>query len=446
MTLIADAIASIRQTAANTARTRGYYDGPGQATPFSKDTAWTNPHRNMIQGLRDNQCRSVIDLTVDRLQLTGFTTTTSGDVIQEALAARAYDLWQANRMGLRSRQWFTSLEVTGAEGAIVVWPDTDGNVRLWVQDPEQVAFEADEERPERLLWLAKRYWDGTASVMIMYWPDSVETWKSSSPLHDPDAATYTLTNEQVNPFGFVPAVATGLGGYSDIDSAIPLQDLLNQALANSAIASLTFSLPIRVWSGLEMGLDPETGEKVAPFELGTQRTAWLPPAAPGETAPDVKQLSGEAPTALLAEADSHRRAIAAVTRTPVHLLLQAGDFPSGEALRTAEAPFVAKVQARQALYGAALSDALSMAVVIDTYLSTGVMLARPDFETVWTPAGSDSMESNAKVVEMLVGVGVPLDVALVRVMGWSAEDAAVIGQRADEAAQRLSLRTSGIGL
>jgi hypothetical protein len=434
MTLLSTAITFMRETQARAARNRRYYAGDFPSV-FSSETDFTNPARRLIDGICDNQCKGVIDLTIDRLQVNGFATTSPNDVVQEALSARAFDLWQENRMSLASRNFFTSLEVTGEEGAIIVYPDSSGRVRLWVQEPEQIAFERSPQNRETLVWIAKKFWDTNASVIIVYTADVVQTWRSNSTLVDPDESTYRLVSEEPHPFGFVPAVAVGMQGCSDIDLAAPLNEMLNQALANSAIASQFFSLPLRVVTGLEVEIDPETGHKVPPFKIGLERTLFLPGAMQGEQPIGVEQLSGEAPTALLAEADSHRRAIAAVTRTPVHLLLQSGSFPSGESLRTAEAPFIAKVKGRMDVYGSALADALSIAVVIDAFLKTGIILPRPDLVTTWAPAGSESLESNSRVVETLVSVGVPLEIALVKVMGWDSETATFVAEKSREEAQ-----------
>lgn len=437
MSIISETVRQLRDITAATRKNRDYYTGH-HAPAFMTNT-YTNPHRELIYGLRDNQCRNVIDLVVDRLTITGFAPNAISDTAMTAAAARGWDLWQANRMEGRVRDWFTSCEVAGRDGVIIVWPDSTGKVRFWLQEPGQCGFERSEEDPDRLLWVSKRWWDGTHSNITVYTPDMVEVWTSTSTLRDPDAETYRLDPAQtmVNPLGQTPAYAVRLT-VSDLDSVIPLQNALNTTLANAAITGAYYSQPMRVWLGMELEIDPETGKKVPPFELGASRSVFLPPAGEGEQNTDVKDLPGHSPIPFIAEADSYRAAIARVTRTPAHLLLQAGDIPSGEALRVAEAPFIAKVEARQHLYGAVIADAVALAVRLDL----GMYDAAMELVTVWKPAASESLESNAKVATDLSSIGVPLAVVLVKVMGWDAETAQAVAEQAAAAAADKAAQTA----
>lgn len=435
--IIEAAVEMMRDARRASQRNRNYYDGNFPSI-FSRETDFTNPARRMIEGVHDNQIKGVIDATVDRLQVTGFRHHDAEDPVAFAQASRAWDLWQANGLDNEYSNFLTSLEVTGLESAIIVWPDGQGNTRIFPQEPEVVAFERISETGPFLSWLVKYYYAEGRANLIKYTEYSVEHWQSTNDIRDPDAYNYRLISEEPHPFGFVPAVPSGLNGISDVDLAAPLNDLLNHCLGNILIVSQYFSLPLRIVTGLEVELDPETGQKVPPFELGLNRTLFLPGAVAGEQPISFEQMNSNSPQALLIEANHHRRAIANVTRTPLHLIVPEGSFPSGEALKTAEASFISKVKGRMRNYGSALDRVMSMALVVETYLNSGSVTNFVGLSTVWDPPESESLEAEARVVDTLVKAGVPLETALVKVMGWDAETAvnAAQGNQAIEASKK----------
>ena len=95
--------------------------------------------------------------------------------------------------------------------------------------------------------------------------------------------------------------------------------------------------------------------------------------------------------------------ISRVSRVPVHWLGMSGSIPSGEALKTSEAPFVAKMQDRQADYGAVWSDAMALALQMSGY---GADVAST-IEPVWQSAETRSEADFWRTAELKARAGVP---------------------------------------
>jgi hypothetical protein len=279
-----------------------------------------------------------------------------------------------------------------------------------------------EERPGEVLWAAKQWRgdDGLRRVTI-YTVTDVQVWASTDMRSDrPAASTYQVESVEDHPLGLCPVVAVDLG-HSDIDEGSGPQRALTKALMNAAVTGELYAIATRIYTGVELVLDPSTGDVRPPFTGGPNRTIFLPPSDQPQS---VTDLPGQNPSPFLDEAASHRSAIAMVTRTPAHLLLQGSVPSSGLALTIAEAPFVAKLRARHGLYGAALADAARLFIMVESYLATGQVVAVPELMTVWRRPDSLSEGDAIRGVTDLVSVGVPLGVALTRQLGWSVEDAA----------------------
>lgn len=420
LSIIDAAVKQIRETAIAAREPMAYYNGD-QPLVFLSDKS-ASVYKRILTGVRDNQCKPIIDLAVDRMRVTGFKAVNETDPIAQAAAIMAWELWQQNRLEMRFRHWQTACDITGRPGVANTWVDSKGRTRVWLNEPQQCAFERNEEDPDELMWLAKRWWDGQRSNITVYTPEEITVWQSMSDMRDPDAATYKQLVEetQVNPLGRVPASAVDIR-QSELHDMIPLQNLLNNSIANATISSQYYSLPMHIFLGMSMVENPETGKPEAPFERGTDRDLFIPGADDPDMQPvDVKVVPGQSSHPMLAEADSYRLAMARGSRTPAYLLLQTGEIPSGESLKVSREPFVAKVQAKQLMYGAVIADVMAVAVLLET----GALGAEPvELETIWAPASADSIDTDARTVEVLASVGYPIDLLTTKVLGWDSETA-----------------------
>jgi hypothetical protein len=152
-------------------------------------------------------------------------------------------------------------------------------------------------------------------------------------------------NPLPNPYLEVPVFHVGNNtregdwGRSELRDVIPLQDALNKACTDLMVAMEYGAFPQRWAVGLQSGFpDPVSGKIRNPFVSGPGEVWTLPNGGSfGEF--NVAQLGG-----FIEVQDSFDKKISNVARIPTHWLnMGSGDAPSGESLKTAEAPFIAKL-------------------------------------------------------------------------------------------------------
>jgi hypothetical protein len=131
-------------------------------------------------------------------------------------------------------------------------------------------------------------------------------------------------------------------------------------LANLAIAEEYQSYRQRWAVGLEPIIDPDTGKEISPFSAGAG-DLWAVASENtkfGEFSAADLAMFGET-------AEGHEKRIARTAGIPMHHLMQTGAPESGEALKTAEEPFVAKVRDRQRAFGPVWEAVMSHALKIE---------------------------------------------------------------------------------
>jgi hypothetical protein len=149
-------------------------------------------------------------------------------------------------------------------------------------------------------------------------------------------------------------------GISELANVVPLQDALNKAVA-------TCSSP---WSSRRSRNVGRPGSKSTrdPDAEGKPKT---PPFDPGR-GPHLRCRRGDAKFGDFRETnlqgyvevqENLRSEIARVSGTPLHyLFITRGDFPSGEAMKSAEARFTRKVEQKQTSFGNQWENVLAMAL------------------------------------------------------------------------------------
>ena len=208
-----------------------------------------------------------------------------------------------------------------------------------------------------------------------------------------------------NPLGSVPLYALENnprllgGGRSDILGLLPLQDAIDKIVADSIIASEYSSLRQRWATGVEIPKD-ELGHPVEGVQLeATFKRMWVsenPDAKWGEFS--VADLDGY--VKLISMLTQH---LAAVSRTPPHYLLGQIVNASGDALKTAEATLVAKVQAKMVDFAETWEDVLRAAFLLAGDQERGTA---EDAETLWADPESrtESQHVDALVKQQAFGV------------------------------------------
>jgi len=363
-----------------------------------------------------NRCAAVVDAAADRLQIDGWET--EGDQ-EDAIEKDAQAIWRANRMSGRQSEVHQQAFSTG-DGYLIVWPDpVTGEPVIAPNKAHSTTVVYDDDNPGAKL-MALKLWqldwglDAKRWRLTVYEQDRITRLisvgkSSNAPTRLDQFAFYEDAAgnppEADNPFGRVPvfhlanAAETGAFGRSELADVIPLQDGLNKSLADMMVTGEFHSFPQRWAVGIEPVVD-ESGQEVQAFQPGTDRL-WVV----GSELAKFGQFNPADIVQFIAAQDSWDLKIARVSRTPVYWLAQVGAFPSGEALKTAEGPFVAKMRNRLNTFGSPWSDAMAFALEIKGYDAPSASAISP----IWKPVESRSEQEFWQIAQLKAACGIPLE-------------------------------------
>lgn len=428
-------------------RRHGAYYAGAHPFPFASER-YRKDFGRMLEEARINLCARVVDAHADRLAVVAFADRAGAEAEGETAAA-AWSIWLGNSLDLRQGEVYQEAFRTG-DAYVLVWPREDETgrpvPRIFPQRADQVTVHYDEEEPGRIDGAAKAWLrDDLRWRLTVYLPDRIEKYVTREPdragtgfpRHPQSLEPWRPEGEPwplPNPYGVVPlfhfANNAFLGGFgrSELADVEPVQDALNKTAMDLLVTSEYQAYPQRWAVGVAAFTDPETGEEAQPFAAGADRV-WTVPAPDARFGEFMAANLGQ----LVAQKQELQLDIARVSSVPVHYLLMTGSFPSGEALRTAEAPFVAKLEDRQRTFGAVWSDALEFALAID---------GRPgaDLSTRWAAAAPRSEQETWSVAQLKLAAGVSPD-QVQREGGYSPEQ---IERMAAENADALAARGATI--
>lgn len=411
--IIDQALKRLRGRANGYKRYRDYY-GANQPLTFASDK-YKDAFAKMVAAYQENMCPAVIDAIVDRLVVVGFTV--EGGAKEEG--AVAWDIWRDNRMDLRAGEVHQEAVRCG-DSYVIVWPDDEGSPRITPQDASMCTVKYDEA--EHIEWAAK-WWlreEDNKGRLNLYFPDRIEKYVTQNKVENGSGISMRAATLQefeaplANPYDRVPVfhfannAPIGAFGMSDLRDVIPLQDALNKAVADMLVTMEFAAYPQRWATGLQVENDPVTGQPKKPWEAGQDRV-W----STGD--PEVKfgQFEPADLDKMLHVQDKFLTAIARVTGVPTHyLLINPSDFPSGEALKTAEARFVSKVKDRQLGFGNVWEDVLTFCLEISGAGISGQL------STLWNDPSPRSERDQAETAVIKQAIGVS-DEQLQREMGYS---------------------------
>lgn len=343
----------------------------------------------------DNLCPTVVNTLADRLQIGGFSCddTTAQTIIT--------DSWKYNKMAAKSGLIHTNTLIYGDE-YVIVWYDKKGNPRIYVQDPKEIAVLKDED--DDIIEAVKVWQDYNDFMRLtIYKPDQIERYiskqtKKQQP--EPDFVPYDQDGNYIiaNPHNQVPVFhfqnILGECAKSEISkTVISLQDTLNWAVVYMYIAAVNDVLPLKVLFGVETQYDEEGN--IIPIKAGAGQLLQVP-----NTDASITQLQGADLTQFLSIQDNTRQEIARVTQTPLHaFLLNSGDYPSGSALRVAEAGLMSKVKDRQILFGDAWENCMKFVCKLSGIQDADIVCNWND-----TQANNDKEESEVMLNKQALGV------------------------------------------
>jgi hypothetical protein len=392
-----------------------YYEG-------TQTEVFTNPSWYRLLSVNGNDfrfnfSRTVVDSVLNRLEIANITANT------EAASQKISDIWQMNDLQIDADEIHRRTLVFGSAYAIV-WTDINGEITVDYNSPLTTVMIYDDENP-RLKKFAAKLWqtedpnDYTKKIarLNMYYPDRIEKYQMSGEIENVVSVTgFVLVDTVENPWGEVPVfhfrTTKPYGRPEHIDAYGP-QDAINKLVVTH--------MNTVDYQGAPQRYALSGGGNSAEFEDfnedGTEaENLGMLKNGPGE----LWYLKGVSKVGEFAPAD-HKvftepvrdfvRSMASITNTPLHYFERTGSVPSGESLRTAEAPLLKKVEDRQISFGSTWADMFRFILKIDNE-------QEPDVQVDWKAVESmDSLDAWEVAVKKRI-VGVSLEQVLVE-MGYN---------------------------
>ena len=402
-----------------------YYEGT-QAEIFPNER-WYSLINNTANDFRFNFARTVVDSVLNRLEIANITANT------EAANQKIQDVWQMNDLQIDADEIHRRALVFG-DCYSIVWTDINGNITVDYNSPLTTIMIYDDENP-RIKKFAAKLWqtedpnDHTKKIarLNMYYPTYIEKFEMSGEIQNVvSAAGFNLIDVVENPWGEVPVFhfrTTKQYGRPEHADAFGPQDAINKLIVTHMNTVDYQGAPQRYalsGGGNSSEFDDFDEDGTAAENLGSLKNG------PGE----LWYLKGVSQVGEFSPAD-HKvftepvkdfvRSMASITNTPLHYFEKTGNVPSGESLRTAEAPLLKKVEDRQITFGSTWSDMFRFILKVDNE-------SEPNVQIDWQAVESmDSLDAWEVAVKKRV-VGVTLEQVLIE-MGYDPESAREIAQQ-----------------
>lgn len=349
----------------------------------------------MLARSRTNFCRIVVDAPAERLKLQGFRSPGAEEADDEV-----WGWWVANHMEVDSNIAICDA-LKMARSYLSVWVFSgDDDARVQVEDPRGTYVEYDQlnrhkrkaalrvwndewtDKVRADVWLEDACYQFVADkdryTASMLWPTC---WEPGYPVDGvsvrfcdsvgrenaaPNLARWCQQwnefDEPIqNPYRVIPIVpivnrasTTGHLGESELDDIYLSQDRINEMLFNRALAAWTSAYRQKWATGLEIPVDEE-GRPVEEFQAAVDRfwSSEDPATRFGSfEATDLGQF--------IDAIEQDVKHIAVQTRTPRHYLVESGQTPSGDSIKSAESGLVAKVLDRQPYFGRSFCEAVRL--------------------------------------------------------------------------------------
>lgn len=368
--------------------------------------------RTLLEDSRSNFMGLVVDATEERLRVEGFRLSAEADALSDA---EAWRIWQANEMDAESQTAFLEALVKGV-AYLSVWHEPDREFpTIAVEDPLQtiVAYEPGTNYRRRAAALKTWVDDWTGMRRAnLYLPDGIHKFeaKARQTTTSAEASEWNEIPESFvgNPLGVVPIIPLRnrprlmLEGESELENVYRVQNQINGLLFLLALAGY-FGAHRQRWAAGVKLYEDDDGKLVEPFDVAIDRL-WAtenPEAKFG----DFDQTDLEPYIKAIEQKVLH---IAVTSRTPRHYLIQQGQSPSGDAIRSAEAGLVKKVLRKHRPFGEGLEEAVRLARRF-----AGEEDAPVDSEIVWAdPETRTVSETTDAVIKQFQAGLIPADTAL----------------------------------
>jgi Phage portal protein, SPP1 Gp6-like len=352
----------------------------------------------LFSAFSDNWCDLIVDASAERLRVDGFRF--GAEDADEA----AWEIWQRNKLDAESDMAHTEAIKLGCAYALVE-ADDSGQAAIQIEGASNAIVAMDPAQGRRRL-AGLRVWtdEWGAEHCGVYLPDQVSWWRreSENARWQPDvgSGTNTLGVVPLIPLANAPTLSERLGR-SDIERVIDVQNAINKLCGDMIVASEFAAFPQRWATGIEIPINPATGERMAAQFLGAADRVW-----------GVESENAKFGNFAVSDLTTYVRAIemliqhvAAQTRTPPHYLLGAmGSFPSGESLKATETGLVAKVRRKMLSFGEGWEEAMRLAFAVEGDTAKAELI---DVETIWANPESRIVGETVDAATKLASIGVP---------------------------------------
>lgn len=320
-------------------------------------------------------------------------------------------IWQENQLDAESQIAHEIALVKGAAYTLISPPPTGSRVPLvTIEDPcETIVETAPGNR--RLRLAALKVWqddDGFVRAYL-YLPTELYKWRSARKTSTNsgwswESATWEEYRDRGedfpirNPIGVVPVVPllnrpTRDGkGRSEIGPVMGNQNAINKLRFDALVASEFIAFPQRWATNIDIPVDPNTGQDVAPFKPGVDVLWATRKPEPDQMAefgdkfpmPQFGQFPAADLKPYIDAISAEMGQMSSISRTPYHYFLGTPTSipPTGESIKSSEAPLVKKVVAQEVHFGEGWEETMRVALVAAGQSSK----ARTDGETIWLDA------------------------------------------------------------
>lgn len=338
----------------------------------------TQAYQELMAMSVSNWCRLVVDVVAERLEVQAVVS--SSDKEQDATA---WGWWQDNNLDFNSNNVHVASLKHGVSYVAVGKPlPGKRSPRIMGQVGTQCQVRFDPEDPDRAI-AAIKVWQGRDGFTYVTLYDDECMYRFVSPGRTRDTSGATQYDPRVLPVWqqeLIPRTDDGgwclphgmdevpfvrfpcqpdlLGGYaSELSGILTIQDRINKTTFHRLLAQEFTAFPQRWVTGIDIPIDPTTGQPVEPFEAAVDRL-W---AATSEQTQFGQFPAGD-PQGYISSLQQDIQALATQSRTPPHYLTGGmGQFPSGESVRATEYGLTQKVRDRRIAYTEAWGDVLRLA-------------------------------------------------------------------------------------
>lgn len=409
---------ALAEAADGYATARRYYDGDVEEV-FSSPMLKRLLAKSGSDKFKMNVIRSVVNSIADRLDV--MSVTVAGDSRTDANGVKISGPVQARLDSIRKTNALAFEESTimrkacrDGDALVLVWPrydDTDGDQAEDDAEPApldpvvnylpptacRIIYDTDNPREKEYAihaWTENRAGDNGAETRKvwranLFYPDRVERWETL-PGQKPDQANAWTESPSDptdpeswrvdNPYGVVPVFHLRNGtpyGEPEHLHGYGAQDAVNKIVI-AHMSTLDYYVAPQRYALLD-GADDESGPD--DFDLDEFDQAIEPKSSeerkrrdglrsgPGELwmLPGVKsvgEFSAASSSNFTDPAAFYLRMLAQTTETPLHMIDDSADEPSGEARRRKEAPLTEKIKNRAALFAQVWGDIYAFALKV----------------------------------------------------------------------------------